>query len=156
MNESMDEKIENAYFAGLFDSNGYISITYRKRGDTYRFMMYTYCNIEWHTNEWIKKWGGSQGARKAGDGGVNYVYNVGVDTALSIIKSIYPYLRFKREYAQLTFEFYQTIEPNNKGKPLSLDKKIERERIYYKFVEIQNRLNPQRMKRKNNGTQRNA
>lgn len=120
-----------SYIAGFFDGEGSITIGRRKKAKSKNFAYYAHVAIGQKDGEIIgelKKHfsGGIHKAKRDG----SYVWYCSDRIAYNFIKTIYPYLRYKKPQAKLVLDLYEMIPTRSKFNMVS-EQEIERRQLLY-------------------------
>lgn len=124
-----------AYTAGFFDGEGSINILTRKRKDwnTEYSLSVAIGQKDGKTLDWIKdNFGGNVYLVKRD--GTFYWSCGGGRNAEKFLRSIYPFLQYKKPQAELAFEFYSGRK--NRTNPISKKELARREKIRLNLIAI--------------------
>jgi hypothetical protein len=128
-----------AYTAGFLDGEGCFTVINRKNAASIRV---TASNTYKPVLEWLKsKFGGCVAPQYKDPKKLpknhrpNYVWNVDSANAKSLIIQIIPYLRQKREQAELLLELHKTKQPRGRRK-LPQDVSLKREEMFIRLKEM--------------------
>lgn len=132
-------KLNSAYFAGLIDGEGYISLLKSKKGNKKYWSStrdYIYipvikvAMVDRPIIEFLKdSFGGSFEIRKArGNARESYCWTARKLNVMNILQAIYPYLRVKRKHAEVLFK-YKNLN-NGAGIAISDENWLKRDNLY--------------------------
>lgn len=132
---------EIAYTAGLFDGDGYVTLSRGRRRDRSRTPSYRLLigvgNTDQRLTNWFHvRWGGYHQVRERRILGLKkppaetgiFEWTIGNRAAIRFLRRILPYLVAKKEQAEIAIDFSTTL--TNGGRRLSADEVALREGYY--------------------------
>lgn len=132
------------YTAGLFDGEASVGIYSYKRKEFYYTMSVRLTNTNLEVLEWLKiTFGGSVNPYKKKEGRKQaYQWTISSNQALLFLRLIQPFIKIKKEQANLAIEFQSTKRHRNGGVivPLSQEEKD----TYRKYAQEVKRFNDYR------------
>jgi len=138
-------KLTSAYLAGIIDGEG--SIDFQKTKEPQCVAGYHYNPrlrvgmIDREFIEWLKNSFGGGIYHRIGNGRNkdSYCWNVSGKIMKEIIRCVYPYLRIKKEHANIMIKFWKTKKyiPMNDHKELSPEMRIERDNLFRQLKLLQ-------------------
>lgn len=137
----MIEREDLIYTAGVMDCDGHIMVRYFKRKDRYSIAAGA-TNTKKALSEFLKdKFGGSVSVRKDKNPKhkTRYDWYISEKSAFPFIKSIVPYLKLKKEQAEIAMEFKKLI--GKQGSKQSADNQQKRIELYSKVHKLNERGN---------------
>jgi len=117
-------KLQNSYFAGLIDGEGYIAIHNSCVGQSKKYLKLVVrigmIDPEGILKQAQKRWGGYLYNRKARTDRhrATIEWNISDKSAEQLLKDVYPYLIFKKKQAEIGLEFRKFVSYNNNIGPL--------------------------------------
>ena len=123
------QKIDLAYIAGFLDGDGSVMIQIKQRKDTTRGwrIMFTICFYQDTRHEkplkWIRSKLGIGYISRRNDGMTELRIN-GYDQNYTILKSLYPYLKFKKERVQYILKICAVLQKRSLANLRQRDRKV--------------------------------
>jgi len=144
-------KLEAAYIAGFIDGEGCLTLgksPARRNGRSPEYsIIIAIANTKIEILKWIKKTahlGGCMGInkKKPANHAISYQLHLRTKDSLNLLAEIYPYLRLKKQQAEILFEFYKLRKLNPKrwnpiksmGSLPSSPEYIKNQERYYKKI----------------------
>lgn len=123
------KEVDNAYAAGVMDSDGCFHITRRSRNKKYIEAMASVGMVYPDVLEWLQeRWGGAVSKQRNGIWGTKYQWRIYASNLDRFLKDVEPYLVLKVDRCNLIIEFRATM--GVPGRHISDDTRTARDSIY--------------------------